>query len=154
MVMTHSTNHHYSEAARPPSILSMKLNHLDLHVHDVVRSAEFFGRYFGLALVGRPGAEAAGRPEKRASSAIAIMSDGQGFVLVLQRAEPTTRYPEGFHLGFLVADIASVERVHALAVAGGADVSDVIHNARGTMIYFTAPEGYRVEVSCQRVSFQ
>jgi catechol 2,3-dioxygenase-like lactoylglutathione lyase family enzyme len=132
----------------------MKLNHLDLNVYDVVRSAEFFSRYFGLALVGRPGTDAGERAEKRASSAIAIMSDGQGFVLVLQRADPGASYPEGFHLGFLVADVASVERVHALAVAGGADVSDVIHNARGTMIYFSAPEGYRVEVSCQRVRFE
>ena len=36
---------------------------------------------------------------------------------------------------------------------GGVDVSDVIVNGRGTMIYFTAPEGYRIEVSCQRSNF-
>jgi catechol 2,3-dioxygenase-like lactoylglutathione lyase family enzyme len=77
------------------------------------------------------------------------MTDQAGFVLVLQRADAGHRYPEGFHLGFLLDDVAGVRALHARARADGTPVSDVIVNGRGTMIYLTAPEGYFVEVSCQ-----
>lgn len=120
----------------------MKLNHLDLQVHDVPATIAWFQRWFGLTLRTNPD-----------SQAIAILADGHGFVLVLQRAKQGERYPEGFHLGFLLDDVDSVLALQARAKEGGADVSDVVVNARGTQVYFTAPEGYYVEVSCQRASF-
>lgn len=118
----------------------MKLNHLDLQVRDVRETTAFFTRYFDLRLQSSPG-----------SPAIAILTDDHGFVLVLQRRERDDEtYPDGFHLGFLLDDVASVVALQSRARAGGADVTDVIVNGRGTMIYFTLPEGYRVEVACQR----
>jgi len=120
----------------------MKLNHLDLHIHDVSRSAAFFERYFGLSVRSNP-----------ASPALVILTDEAGFVLVLQRAAPDQSYPEGFHLGFLLDGVAEVRSLHARALADGVPVSDVIVNGRGTMIYLTAPEGYYVEVSCQNHRF-
>jgi catechol 2,3-dioxygenase-like lactoylglutathione lyase family enzyme len=120
----------------------MRLNHLDLLVRDVPGSVAYFERYFGLTARTNPD-----------SKALAILTDGHGFVLVLQRLQDErASYPEGFHLGFLLQDVESVHTLHARACADGADVSDVIVNGRGTMIYFTASEGYRVEVSCQRVN--
>ena len=120
----------------------MKLNHLDLLVYDVPRTAAFFERYFGLCVRSNPG-----------SAALIVLTDAHGFVLVLQRAETDQRYPEGFHLGFLLDDVQSVRDMHARAVGDGLKVSDVIVNGRGTMIYFTQPENYLVEVSCQRHRF-
>jgi hypothetical protein len=81
------------------------------------------------------------------------MTDTGGFVLVLQRSKQAERYPDGFHVGFLLDDVESVRALHARAVADGTPVSEVIVNGRGTMIYLTAPEGYYVEVSCQRQRF-
>jgi len=120
----------------------MKLNHLDLQVDDVLRTTQFFERYFGLKLQSNPNSEA-----------LAILTDQSGFVLVLQRSKAGERYPEGFHLGFLLDEVAAVRALHARAVADGALVSEVIVNGRGTMIYLTAPEGYYVEVSCQKHRF-
>lgn len=121
----------------------MRLNHLDLQVHDIVATAAFFQSYFGLRLQTKPN-----------SPAIAILTDGHGFVLVLQRCkQPGDHYPEDFHCGFLLETPEEVRALHARAVADGAKVSDVIVNGRGTMIYFAAPEGYRVEVSCQKARF-
>lgn len=120
----------------------MKLNHLDLQVQDVAGSAAFFERYFGLSVRSNPG-----------SPALVIMTDESGFVLVLQRAKSDERYPEGFHLGFLLDQVADVHALHARARADGTPVSDVIVNGRGTMIYLSAPEGYYVEVSCQKHRF-
>jgi catechol 2,3-dioxygenase-like lactoylglutathione lyase family enzyme len=121
----------------------MKLNHLDLLVRDVRESVAYFERFFGLVL-----------RTNRDSPALAVLSDGHGFVLVLQRApQQETHYPEGFHLGFLVDSPDEVRALHDRALRDGAAVSDVIVNGRGTLLYFTAAEGYRIEVSCQRVTF-
>lgn len=121
----------------------MNLNHLDLQVHDVPGTIAFFERYFGLVLRSNP-----------SSPALAILTDGHGFVLVLQRCErPDDRYPEGFHLGFLLDDVDAVRALHTRLRADEVPVSDVIVNGRGTMVYLTRPEGYYVEVSCQRHRF-
>jgi catechol 2,3-dioxygenase-like lactoylglutathione lyase family enzyme len=119
----------------------MKLNHLDLQVSDVQKSVDFFERYFDMEL-----------RSSRTSPALAILWDRQGFVLVLQRRKSDAEvYPEGFHLGFVVDDAESVERAHVRAKEGGLEVTDVITNNRGVMIYCKAPDGYAVEVSCPRV---
>jgi catechol 2,3-dioxygenase-like lactoylglutathione lyase family enzyme len=120
----------------------MNINHLDLQVADVNASARFFARYFGLVIRSNP-----------SSPALVILTDDSGFVLVLQRAEGNLAYPPGFHLGFLVDEVADVRALHARAVADGLPVSDLVVNGRGTMIYLTAPEGYFVEVACQNHRF-
>lgn len=116
----------------------MQLNHLDLQVSDVLVTVDFFERLFGLQL-----------RSSRTSPAIAILSDGRDFVLVLQRhANPV--YPAGFHIGFLVDDVDTVLRFHERAPGAGFPVSEVDVNNRGTMVYCRAPDGYAVEVSCRR----
>jgi catechol 2,3-dioxygenase-like lactoylglutathione lyase family enzyme len=115
----------------------MKLNHLDLQVQDVARTTAFFERYFGLRVQSNPN-----------SPALVILTDEAGFVLVVQRSPRPQPYPEGFHLGFLLDDVAGVRALHERATNDGVPVSDVIVNGRGTHIYLTAPEGYFVEVSC------
>ncbi len=115
----------------------MHLNHLDLQVHDVQSTAAFFERHFGFRL-----------QTSRTSPAIAILEGDGPFVLVLQRRKDETPYPNDFHLGFLVPDVATVERMHAALVAEHADVSAIDVNARGTMIY-CRHDGFLVEVSCR-----
>lgn len=117
----------------------MRLNHLDLQARDVQLAVTYFER-FGLEL-----------QTSRTSPAIAIMTDGEGFTLVLQRHDAPA-CPEGFHLGFLVGDVDTVHRMHTQLRDAGIAVSDVDTNNRGTMIYSRAPDGYSVEVSCRRVS--
>jgi len=120
----------------------MKIDHLDLQVRDVPATFAFFRDYFGLTPQTRPD-----------SPQLAILTDGHGFVLVLQRGAADERYPQGFHVGFLRDEVDEVRRLHARAVAEQVPVSEVIVNGRGTMIYFTRPEGYHVEVSCQNHRF-
>lgn len=117
---------------------SLRLNHLDLQVSDVQAHVVFFER-FGLVL-----------QTSRTSPAIAILGDDAGFVLVLQRQkDPTQRYPDGFHVGFLVDDVATVHTLHALLTEGGLHPTPVETNGRGTMTYCRAPDGWAVEVSCR-----
>ncbi|RJS21343.1 VOC family protein [Corallococcus sp. H22C18031201] len=117
----------------------MKLNHLDLQVPDVQRSVQFFERYFNFEMC-----------SNRSSPAVAVMEDRHGLVLVLQRLKnPAEKYPEGFHIGFYVEDEALVHEVQAKARADGYEVSDIIRNNRGTMLYFKAPGDLLVEVNCR-----
>ena len=116
----------------------MQLNHLDLQVRDVPATVSFFERFFGLELT-----------SSRNSPAIAILTDGQGFTFVLQRHDAPV-YPDGFHLGFLVGDVATVQEAHARLTNGGVEVSDLTTNGRGTQIYARGPDGIVVEVSCRR----
>lgn len=116
----------------------MRINHLDLQVTDVHASVDFFEKFFGLEL-----------QSSRNSPALAILGDGHGFVLVLQRRDAVV-YPPGFHIGFLVDDIETVHAHHARARAAGLRISDVEVNGRGTLTYCVAPDGYYVEVSCPR----
>lgn len=118
----------------------MKLNHLDLQVADVQRSVVFFEQAFDLIL-----------QSSRTSPALAILTDGAGFTLVLQRRKSATDvYPEGFHLGFLLDDPEDVRRFHARVCVLGVEASDVIENNRGVLVYCRTEDGILVEVSWHR----
>jgi catechol 2,3-dioxygenase-like lactoylglutathione lyase family enzyme len=95
----------------------MKMNHLHLMVPDVRASAGFFLKYFDLR-------------ETSGNAGLAVLIDDDGFVLTLMKAgsKVTKGYPENFHVGFFVADVAPPERTHAYS------------------FYVGAPGGFLVEV--------
>jgi catechol 2,3-dioxygenase-like lactoylglutathione lyase family enzyme len=118
----------------------MKLNHLDIQVSDVPRTVALFEELLGLRL-----------ESNRDSTALAILTDGEGFTLVIQRKkQEADSYPEGFHFGFLVPDPDRVRHFQARARERGVDVSDVIENGRGVLSYARMSDGFLVEVSWHR----
>jgi catechol 2,3-dioxygenase-like lactoylglutathione lyase family enzyme len=118
----------------------MKLNHLDLHVPDVLALTDFLVRHFDLEVRGNA-----------TSPKIQILTDGHGFTLVVQRAKDDGGYPEGSHIGFLVDDEATVRVQHAKMVEQGVtNLTPIDMNGRGTMFYCRAPGGIVVEVNCPR----
>lgn len=102
----------------------MRLNHLNLCVTDLDEAAAFFARHFGLMETARKG------------ELIVVLDDGEGFTLVL--SDPTkfggedAGYPEGFHVGFLVATAAEVDATHARLRAEGVQIDGAPHSMRGT----------------------
>ena len=120
--------------------MNLKLNHLDLQVADVQRSVDLFERLLGLQL-----------QSSRTSPVLAILSDGAGFTLVLQRRKDDTPYPDGFHFGFLVDDPETVRAFQASARRWESlRVSDVIENGRGVLTYVRTWDDLLLEVSWQR----
>jgi catechol-2,3-dioxygenase len=118
----------------------MHINHLDLQVSDVPAVAALLEELLGLRVT-----------SNRTSTAIAILEDGAGFTLVLQRRKrEDDGYPEGFHFGCLVPDEATVEQFHARASARALHVSDVQRNGRGVLCYARIDRGILLEVSCHR----
>jgi hypothetical protein len=114
----------------------VKLNHLDLQVSDVQLLATFLEHHFDLV-----------RLTNDRSPAIAILHDGAGFTLVVQRRTDDARYPDGFHIGFIHEAAATVRAHHARLAGEAISTSPIDVNARGTRFYVTAPGGILVEVS-------
>ena len=117
----------------------MKLNHLDIQVPDPRETAAFFALHFQFVQLGN-----------QHSPAIAILEGPGPFTLVIQKCkDPSEKYPEGFHVGFIVDDVAAVHAKHAAIKTALPELGDVQVSGRGTMFYFLAPGGVLVEVSCR-----
>jgi hypothetical protein len=114
----------------------VKLNHLDLQVPDVQSLAAFLERHFDLV-----------RLSNDRSPAIAILQDGAGFTLVIQRRSDDRPYPAGFHIGFIHEAAAAVRAHHARLADAGLSTTPIDVNARGTRFYLGAPGDILVEVS-------
>jgi len=117
----------------------MNLNHLDLQVSNVPEVAAFFERHFDFQI-----------QSNRTSAAIVILSDRAGFTLVLQRLKDASQgYPNGFHIGFLVEDVALLHEKRARLLESGIEAGQIIENNRGVMFYFTSPGSFLIEVGCR-----
>lgn len=113
----------------------MQLNHLDLQTSDVQRLAAFLVTHFDLV-----------RRSNDRSPAIAILADEAGFTLVLQR-DAAANYPDGFHIGFIQSDVATVRAHHARLTAAGLTPSEVTADNRGHRFYLHGPGRLLIEVS-------
>lgn len=113
----------------------MKLNHLDLEVSNVPSLTRFLVDHFDFQAITRVD-----------SPKLAVLTDGDGFTLVLQHTEEPAGASLG-HIGFLVDDPAEVHARHAKLIAAGVEVSVVSTDARGTRCYLRA-HGVLVEVGC------
>jgi catechol 2,3-dioxygenase-like lactoylglutathione lyase family enzyme len=116
----------------------VKLNHLDLQVTDVPSLTTFLVDHFDL------------QPLTRLDSPrLAILTDGHGFTLVIQRRKHDGEaYPEGAHIGFLVDDPAEVHTRRARLAAAGVAISEVATTARGSSCYCRGPGEILIEVGC------
>ncbi|WP_025849054.1 VOC family protein [Paenibacillus ehimensis] len=115
----------------------MKLNHLNLCVNDLSEATDFFQSLFGFQLLGQKG------------DTLAVMSDGEGFTLVLSRfGEETVAYPKDFHIGFYVETMAEVDAFHAKLAAANIPSDHGPRKMRGGYtLYFTALGGVLFEVT-------
>ena len=117
----------------------MQLNHLNLCVDDPTEARMLFERSFGFQTVEQRGRE------------IVLMTDGQGFTLILTDMKAfggeTPHYPEGFHVGFIVESHEQVDQAYGNLVGAGIDVNTPksVHGSYG--FYFTALGGILFEVS-------
>jgi catechol 2,3-dioxygenase-like lactoylglutathione lyase family enzyme len=117
----------------------MQLNHLHLSVSDVAAAAAFFTAHFNFTLF-----------ETRGNNGMAIIKGGAGVLVVLMRhasdADPENAYPPMFHIGFLVADEATVESKHAQLRSAGIEAGEIEMTRGARRFYCHAPGGLTVEV--------
>jgi catechol 2,3-dioxygenase-like lactoylglutathione lyase family enzyme len=117
----------------------MQLNHLHLSVSDVSACAGIFARHLGFELV-----------EASANGGFAVLSNSDGFVLVLMRhakeIEPQQAYPAQFHVGFLLSEEQRVTALHASMEADGLHVSDLEFSRGARRFYCRASGGILIEI--------
>ncbi|MBB4837675.1 catechol 2,3-dioxygenase-like lactoylglutathione lyase family enzyme [Sphingomonas kyeonggiensis] len=116
----------------------MRLNHLDLPVPDIAEARAFFERWLGFRHVQTLG-----------DNGLSILVDGAGLVLVLSRLQRggAQRFPEGFHIGFHLADEAAVTALHAGLAAEGLAGDPPVHQRGAFAFYFIAPGKILVEIA-------
>ena len=118
----------------------MRLNHLDLPVADVAAARDFYVEHLAFTHM-----------ETRGQNGLAILRDSDGLVLVLSRLQKSgsQHFPEGFHIGFHIAEEAAVHGLYSrLRAAGVADQPPSVQ--RGALsFYFHAPGDVLVEVACR-----
>ncbi|CRK84819.1 VOC family protein [Neobacillus massiliamazoniensis] len=121
----------------------MRLNHLNLFVDDLSEARHFFETYFDFQFLEQKG------------KALVVLSDENGFILVLSdpkafKGKKDIRYPEAFHIGFLVETSSEVDQAYDRLVAGGIEIDKEPYTLRGNSygFYFTVFNGLLIEVSC------
>lgn len=116
----------------------MKLNHLNLTVSNVPEAHRFLEKYFGLR--GYEGME----PRE----AMSFMSDDGGMLLALFRGakDSETKYPAGFHIGFIQDSEEQVNQINQRLREDGYQVPKPARLHNSWTFYFQAPGGFTVEV--------
>lgn len=119
----------------------MYLNHLNLPVANFAEARALFEDLLGFQFLVQHG------------DVIAILSDGNGFTLALSNAASfggdTPRYPQGFHVGFLLDQPAHVDQAYDRVAAAGISPEHRPRNQHGSYgFYFTALSGIPFEIAC------
>ncbi|MBW7456509.1 VOC family protein [Paenibacillus sepulcri] len=119
----------------------MKLNHLNLCVHDITEASDFFQKIFDFHLLERKG------------DAVAIVSDRESFTLVLSNTRAfggeSSTYPKDFHIGFYVDTAEEVDRFYDRLAAANIGPDHGPRKIRdGYSLYFNAIDGLLFEVTC------
>jgi catechol-2,3-dioxygenase len=120
----------------------LKLNHVNLTVSDVPGLATFFERVFAFTVT-----------ERRGNGNFAVLEGEDGFVLILMHGkdEANTRYPGLFHMGYIVADQATVDKTYERMKAAGYEPPspDILKRGGDKTygFYIVAPGNIVIEVS-------
>jgi len=117
----------------------MRLNHLNLCVDNLADARELFERLFDFQFVEQKG------------DALAVMTDEQGFTLVLSRLANATpiSYPKGFHVDFIVETPGHVDAMYKRLAAADVRLDHEPRKARGSYAFYsTALNAILFEVSC------
>ncbi|PTT74932.1 hypothetical protein DBR42_29985 [Pelomonas sp. HMWF004] len=120
----------------------MRFNHLDLAVRDVAAAASFFQAHFAFTSVS-------------ARADFAVLTDGQGFALVLSALSPDEpgAYPRGFHVGFNVPTRQEVHDCHERMAAAAVPIVRGLSLRAGALTFeCIAPGGVVVEVAHRAAS--
>jgi catechol 2,3-dioxygenase-like lactoylglutathione lyase family enzyme len=114
----------------------MDLNHLNLRVRDAAACRDFYQRHFGF------------RRAFEADGGFFVRND-DGFLLALVPAAEHQPLPDGFHVGFGLADAVAVRDHHRRLAAAGVPVTEVGDaDPAATYVTFRCwdPDGTEVEV--------
>jgi lactoylglutathione lyase len=115
----------------------MKLNHLNLTVSNVPEMHHFLEKYFGLTSY----------DGMQPREAMSFLRDDHGMVLALFRGKDAdTKYPPGFHIGFIQESEERVDQINQRLRDDGYEIPKPTRIHGSWTFYFKAPGGITIEV--------
>jgi lactoylglutathione lyase len=124
---------HVGRSPLMPKEKSMKLNHLNLTVSDVLETQAFLEKYFGL------------KPMGKANANMAFLSDDNGAVISVMKGADVS-YPETFHVGFIQESEERVNEINQRLKDDGFNVKPPQKFHGSWTFYFQSPGGFTIEV--------
>ncbi len=112
----------------------MPLNHVALTVGDRERSAEFYGRHFGLTR------------RVHDDEHLLILADDDGSLLALSEGVPPRGLPPANHFGFQVPSAGGVRAARTEFRDAGVPETEWQDDGRFVRVQVADPDGYRVDV--------
>jgi len=113
----------------------MDLNHLHLHVRDILRARRFYGTYFGF--------ENEGVKEE----GFLIVRNADGFDLAFMEDPNPDPFPKWFHFGFRLPSREAVLGLHDRLKADGVEITRPVEDHGSWMSFRCAdPDGHSIEV--------
>lgn len=112
----------------------MQLNHLNLVVRDVVRSATFWETHFGF------------EPVRHLETGGVMLASSEGSVLVFEPGHPAPDPGSVFHVGFGLADADAVLSARKRLQEAGVRELDWVQEEGYRSVKVADPDGYVVEV--------
>lgn len=112
----------------------MPLNHVALTVSDRERSAQFYGRHFGLT------------ERVHEDEHLLILGSADGSLLALSEGPVPTDLPRTNHFGFQVTDADAVRRAREQLREAGAHETEWQNDHGFVRVQVADPDGYRVEL--------
>lgn len=118
----------------------MKLNHINLPVHDVSAAREFFETYFEF--------ESA---DVKLNDTLSILKSTDGFILVLMSEELNDNgnytYPGAFHIGFFQQTDEEVKAFYHRLKNGSVEVGQKPRLIRKTFGFYFHYQGVLIEIA-------
>jgi catechol 2,3-dioxygenase-like lactoylglutathione lyase family enzyme len=112
----------------------MQLDHVALTVADRSRSAEFYGRHFGLT------------ERVHDDEHLLILGSPDGGLLALSEGAVPDGLPHGNHFGFRAASTDAVRSARERLRAAGVPETEWQDDGRFVRVQVADPDGYRVEL--------
>jgi extradiol dioxygenase family protein len=119
----------------------MKLYHLAIASHDIIKTQNFYINYFGF----RKGFETG--PD-------GFIVNNDGFVIVIEKIPAPEKFPDWFHYGFMLNNHEEVIQLFEKMKKDGIEFFQELYqdeNLAGkktTLFFCLDPNGYKIEVRC------
>lgn len=113
----------------------MNINHLNLVVNNLSATVSFFETYFDFNCIAEKG------------QVISVLKNPSDFTLVIMKdKQQQPRYPENFHLGFMLDSPEKVDNIHKKLVAGKVNVEQLPGKIRDSYGFYFHFDNLFIEV--------
>ncbi|UAY53040.1 VOC family protein [Ferruginibacter albus] len=113
----------------------MKLNHINLVISNVAEAIQFFETYFKFTCT-----------DIKGDNSVAILKDTDDLTLVIMTDKNEIRYPDAFHIGFMLDSEEDVIKIYHTLKNGGIIVGQEPKKIRDSFGFYFNFDAIMIEV--------